>query len=81
MNVRARKWGNSLAIRIPRSVALSAKVIEGTSLDVKSTPDGRIILLPRRRGKVTLKELLAGVTPENVHGETDWGGPVGKEIW
>jgi len=42
---------------------------------------GRMIVTPVTTGKITLKSLLAKVTPENIHPETDWGKPVGKEIW
>jgi len=31
--------------------------------------------------KYTLEELLKGITPKNIHPETDWGKPMGKEIW
>ena len=33
------------------------------------------------RPKITLRYLLGNVAPENLHSETDWGPPVGKERW
>lgn len=78
MNSRVQKWGNSLAVRIPsafaRQVGLSADtpvriVVEGT----------RLVIEPANR--LRLDELLEQVTPENLHDETDWGTPVGRELW
>jgi antitoxin MazE len=42
---------------------------------------GRIVIEPVRRKEYTLSELLKGITPENLHEEVDFGGPVGKEAW
>jgi len=41
----------------------------------------RLVVEPVEKTKITLASLLAGVTPENIHPETDWGKPMGKEIW
>ena len=41
----------------------------------------RLVVEPVEKSKITLKSLLAGVTQENIHPETDWGKPMGKEIW
>ena len=72
------KWGNSLAIRIPKSVAADAGLREGDPVDVAAIK-GRVIV-KRARKVPTLHELVAKITPENIHKETDWGPPVGKEI-
>ena len=81
MTARVQKWGNSLAVRIPRSFAKEAGLEEGTPVEV--TLDKRRIVVrsaaPKRQ--YTLEELLAGVTKKNVHPEFDTGRPVGKEIW
>lgn len=79
MNQIAQKWGNSLAVRIPKAFAEQAKIREGTPLEI-SVEDGRVILQPQRR-KYTLEEMLAGITDENMHAPVDWGAPVGREIW
>jgi antitoxin MazE len=71
------KWGNSLAIRIPKAVAEKARIKEGDSVEIKADR-GRIEL--RRAEKIpTLEELVAQITPENRHGEIDWGPAVGRE--
>ena len=72
------KWGNSLAVRIPKAVAEEARMREGDALIIKAAKN-RIELL--RNDKIpSLKELVAQITPENRHEETDWGPDVGKEI-
>jgi antitoxin MazE len=80
MNTQIGKWGNSLAVRIPGVYAKDLDLKEGMELDV-SLVDGGILLRPPRRPRYTLDELVAGITPENVHGETDWGEAVGRESW
>ncbi len=71
------KWGNSLAVRIPASIAKNAGVRLGVPLHV-SARHGRIVLEP-----VTydLKSLLQGVTPENTHAEEPMGLSCGHERW
>jgi len=72
------KWGNSLAVRIPKAVAQKARVQEGDSIVIEAL-DGQIRV--RRTERVpTLEELVARITPENRYGETAWGRERGKEI-
>jgi antitoxin MazE len=72
------KWGNSLAVRIPKGVAEEAGVKEGDAIVIEAA-DGQIEL--RRMDRIpTLKELVARITPQNRYGETDWGPDRGKEI-
>jgi antitoxin MazE len=79
MNTQVGKWGNSLAVRIPGAYAKELDLEEGTELEVTSV-DGGLLLRPRKPA-YTLDELLAAVTPESIHGETDWGPAVGGEAW
>ncbi len=72
------KWGNSLAVRIPKAVAEEARIQEGDSIVIEALK-GRIELRPAERIP-TLEELVAQITPENRHKETDWGPDVEKEI-
>lgn len=72
------KWGNSLAVRIPKDVAEQARLREGDSIVIEAL-DGHIELRPAERIP-SLEELVAQITPENRHGETDWGPDRGKEI-
>jgi antitoxin MazE len=73
------KWGNSLAVRIPAHCVEVSGLKEGTPVQV-SAKAGRIIIEPARP-KYKLKDLLAQITPENMHSEVDWGEPVGDEEW
>ena len=78
MKVQLAKWGNSLALRIPRSVAAAAEATEGTEVDV-TVEHGAIVARPTRR--FSLEELVDAITPENRHGEVDWGPSKGNEVW
>jgi antitoxin MazE len=79
MHTQVGKWGNSLAVRIPGAYAKDLDLKEGMELEV-SLVDGNLVLRPLPT-QYTLKELLAQITPENLHEETDWGPPVGRESW
>ena len=80
MNQHVRKWGNSDAVRIPSSLLAAAGLKTDDPVDVREE-DGRIVIEKAAAKRITLDELIAGITPENIHPETDWGPPVGKEIW
>ena len=79
MRVAIRKWGNSLAVRIPRAFAADARLVSGSEVDV-AVEDGRLVIVPVHAG-LTLDALLAGVTPANLHGEVQTGRAVGREVW
>ncbi len=72
------KWGNSLAVRIPKAVAEESHLQEGDSIVIEAL-EGRIEVRPAERIP-TLEELVAQITPKNRHKETDWGPDRGKEI-
>jgi antitoxin MazE len=72
------KWGNSLAVRIPKGVAQEALMKEGDALVIKAARNR--IELVRTEKMPTLKELVSQITPENRYEETAWGRERGKEI-
>ena len=80
MTINVARWGNSLAVRLPKHVVESAGLAEGAAVNVTVSKDGTI-LLRSAKPEYTLQQLLEGVTKENVHAETDSGKPVGKEFW
>jgi antitoxin MazE len=80
MNMHIRKWGNSAAVRIPAATLDAAGLKPDDPVEVREE-DGRIVIEKARTETVTLEWLIEGITPENVHAETDFGRPVGKEIW
>jgi antitoxin MazE len=71
------KWGNSLAVRIPKRIAERARMKEGDAVEIKAAK-GRIEVHSAERIP-TLEELVAQITPENRYPETDWGLDVGRE--
>lgn len=79
MRTRVQKWGNSLAVRIPKSFAAQAGLEANLPVDL-SLVDGRLLVEPIPE-KLTLQALLATVTDQNLHGEVEIGSPVGVEAW
>ena len=84
MNAEVKKSGNSLAVRLPRDLAQSLQLQDGSPVELE-LKDGALVIRPqhstRRQGGPTLDQLLLGVTPDTVHPATDWGEPVGSEVW
>ena len=80
MITKIRKWGNSLGVRIPKSLATDVRVEDGCSVDL-SIENGRLIIVPIAQDGQNLDELLDQITPQNLHGEFETGKPVGGEVW
>ncbi len=80
MRVQIQKWGNSLALRIPKSFALESSIERGTSVEL-SLIDGKLIIEPVAETNPDLDRLLSAITDDNLHGEIETGNPVGKEVW
>lgn len=80
MNMRVHKWGNSLALRIPKVFADSANIKKETIVNM-SVSDGKIIITPVFEDEYKLEDLLSKITEENIHREVDTGKSEGKEIW
>jgi antitoxin MazE len=80
MRTRVQKWGNSLALRIPKSFADEVGLEKQADIDV-SLANGKIIISPVAKPRFSLKQLLSKVTPDNLHGELDTGTAAGNEIW
>jgi antitoxin MazE len=80
MKTRVQKWGNSLALRIPKSFAAEVGLNPNSSVEI-SLKDGKLIVVPADKPKFTLKQLLAQVTEDNLHDEVDTGSAVGGEVW
>ncbi len=80
METRIGKWGNSLALRIPRSVADRVGIALNATVELTPRGEELIVSLPRRPG-TELEGLLTCVTEENLHGEVETGASVGGEAW
>jgi antitoxin MazE len=77
MRAQISRWGNSLAVRLPRQVLDSAGLTEGASVEMEVV-DGVVQLRPQRPS-YTLADLLAGITPENIPDRCD-DAPRGAEL-
>ncbi len=80
MNARIQKWGNSLAVRIPKALATEVGLADETPVELL-LQEGRLVVAPRARKGVRLDQLLARITPENLHTEVDTGHAMGAESW
>ena len=80
MLTKVQKWGNSLALRIPKAFATDAHLENDTVVEV-SLVQGQIIVKPVAAPEWTLEKLLAGINRHNLHHEIDTGAAVGKEVW
>jgi antitoxin MazE len=79
MKTRISKWGNSLAVRLPKPFVDELGLSDGAEVEIVLR-DGRIVLTAAGR-EYGLEELAEGITPENRPTETDWGRPQGREVW
>ncbi len=78
MRTMIRKWGNSLSVRLPKAVTQKVGLKENDSIEIE-IHNNKVVLLPLTVKEYTLKSLLKGVTKSNLHKETDFGVPVGRE--
>ena len=79
MEAIIRKWGNSPAVRLNSSAMKIAAFDVEQRVTIKASK-GRIVIEPADKFEFSLADLVAGITPDNLHGEADFGGPVGKEV-
>jgi antitoxin MazE len=80
MQTRVQKWGNSLGVRIPRGLADEVGLGAGTEVSL-TAKDGELVLRPSLPNRLRLADLLAGITPENIHASVDTGDAVGSEAF
>lgn len=80
MKAKIQKWGNSLAIRIPKPFAEELGVEQNAEVEL-SLEDEELVIRPLFRGHFSLSDLLGEITDENLHGEVETGERVGSEVW
>jgi len=78
MTSRIQKWGNSLALRLPKALASEFHLQQGSAVELRVV-DGKLVVEPHREPEYKLSELLKGVNKRNLHSEVSDGGPVGRE--
>ena len=83
MKVTIAKWGNSTAVRLPKSVSEDLGLEPGVQLDLVIKDGGILLSPPAKSSKQLLAEMLAeakrlgpSFEPETV----DWGLDRGSEI-
>jgi antitoxin MazE len=79
METQVKRWGNSLALRIPRPLAAEVGLEEDSPVEL-SLVEGRLVIAPLVEA-FSLEQLLAQVRDDNLHGEVDSGPAVGGEVW
>ena len=80
MRTRVQKWGNSLALRIPRHVAQEVGLEKDASVEI-SIVEGKLLISRPPETEPSLEQLLERITPENIHSEVDTGLAKGNEAW
>jgi len=79
MRAKVQKWGNSLAVRLPKAITEKAGLGIADEVDIDVDDTGKVVLRPHLRKVYQLEELLAAITPSNLHDEIDFGKPQGRE--
>jgi len=80
MKTKVQKWGNSLAVRIPKTFAEEVGLKDDSPIEMRLV-EGGLLLEPSAEWTPTLDEMLAGVTESNLHDEVDTGAARGSEVW
>jgi antitoxin MazE len=80
MKTKVQKWGNSLALRIPKSFVLETDLKPDAEVDL-SLVEGKLIITPLAKTAYSLDTLLKDITEDNTHAEIITGAPVGNEVW
>ncbi|MBI2448134.1 AbrB/MazE/SpoVT family DNA-binding domain-containing protein [Candidatus Microgenomates bacterium] len=80
MTTKVQKWGNSLAVRLPKDIAEHYHLSEGVAVTIVA---GRkhIVVQPIRKKNTTLVDLVKKISPQNLPEHISWGDAKGKEVW
>ena len=76
MEAIVKKWGNSPSVRIPAAIMKAARLQVDAKVDIREE-NGRVIIEPVQ--EYSLADLVSGITSANLHGDVDFGEPVGNE--
>ncbi len=81
MQTKIQKWGNSLALRIPKALADETGIDRDSPVEIRVV-DGEIRIIPLQVShEYDLESLLDGITPDNRHDEMNSGDALGNERW
>lgn len=77
-----QKWGNSYAVRLPKSTLQRLNLKAGNSVEIRETARGRAFsIIPVRTDTASLEELIARITKDNRPALIDFGEAMGREVW
>ncbi|MEE9306821.1 MAG: AbrB/MazE/SpoVT family DNA-binding domain-containing protein [Spirochaetia bacterium] len=80
MKVKIQKWGNSLAVRIPKALAEQTNIKTNTTADM--SVEGEVLIIrPVQNQQYSLQQLVAEISNKNIHHEVKTGITTGKEFW
>lgn len=77
--VTLKKWGNSIGLVLPAALAKEARLSSGTKVEIDLADESLVVRKAANQSRI--EALCAEITPENLHSESDWGTPLGKEVW
>ena len=80
MRLKIQKWGNSLALRIPKAFAAQSKISENKLVNI-SLDNNKIVIEPIEENQYSLKKMVAEINSSNLHNEIGFGKQVGNEHW
>jgi antitoxin MazE len=80
VKARVQRWGNSLAVRIPKAFAEEVGLTDNSSIEMRLVKGG-LLVEPSPTWAPSLDALLDGVTESNLHDEVDSGPAQGSEAW
>ena len=80
MNATVQKWGNSLALRIPKSLAKDVDIHQGSVVELEVV-EGEMVMTPKKTKKLSLARMLRDVNKSNLHSVYEWDSVTGKEAW
>jgi antitoxin MazE len=78
MEIEIKKWGNSLAFRVPKDMVKTLQITEGQKVELELVKEGVLLKTQRRRSRLKLEDMLANLGPMK---EVDWGENIGGEVW
>lgn len=78
MYTKIQKWGNSQAVRLPKTILEMADIHENDQVEIK-VQDGNLLIIPVKKHR-TLEERIAEYQGNYQCSEWDVGKPIGKEV-
>ncbi len=80
MTTKIRQWGNSLAVRLPKTATKAVDFLVDSEVSL-IVENGDIIIRRAPQKKDSLAKMIEEMTDDNIHNEISFGDAVGKEVW